>query len=257
MTDITDIHTHILPGIDDGALDWETCRKMLEQSFACGVNRVIATPHYLPWKKNVSTAKIREMCQAVQEKMREETGIAIDVYPGQEIYYHGDIAEHLKAGYALTLADSRYVLVEFSTGESYSTICRAVHNLREAGYIPIIAHVERYESIRKAGGRSVGAPEGKNDEKTGGKFCGLKELHALGALFQMNMEVLQLNAFHQIGRWAKKALEQNLIHFLASDMHNLQTRPPMAEEQLCWLGKHLNQEYQDSILYGNSSRMFW
>ena len=234
MTHITDIHTHILPGIDDGAPDWLTCRQMLAQSHASGVSRIIATPHYLPWKKNVSAAQIRELCRAVQKKMLEETGIAINIYPGQEIYCHGDIVERLKTGRALTLADSRYVLVEFSTEDSYSTIERAVQNLREAGYVPIIAHVERYRCIRNTG---------------------LDKLHDLGALFQMNLEVVQLKTFHPIGRWAKKALVQEQIHFLASDMHNLNNRPPIAKEQLCWLEKHLNQTYRNNLIEENSSKI--
>ena len=240
MTNITDIHTHVLPGIDDCAPDWNICRQMLIQSYKSGVDSIIATPHYLPWEKNASAARIRRLCQRVQEQIREEKGIAINIYPGQEIYYHGDIVESLKTGKALTLADSRYVLVEFSSGESYSTIKRAIHHLREAGYIPIIAHVERYQSIRK--------PDGKQESRS----AGLKELYDLGALFQMNTEVLQLGTFHQTGRWARKALEQKQIHFLASDMHNLKTRPPITKEQLCWIRKHLDRDYQNSILYGNA-----
>jgi len=233
--DIIDIHTHVLPGIDDGALDPDMCMQMLAKSAECGVRKIIATPHYLPWKKNAGAEKIQALCREVQEKFHENSGISMDIYPGNEIYYHVDMLDSLKKGKVLTLAGSRYVLTEFSTEASGGVMQKAVQNLREAGYIPVIAHVERCRSLRKPD-----MPE---------------KLQELGALFQMNAEVLELGMFSETGRWAKKMLQEGRIHFLASDMHNLKNRPPLSTEALKWAEKRLSQDYIRELLWSNGNKI--
>lgn len=239
--EIADIHTHILPGVDDGARDWEACMQMLDRSAACGVRRIIATPHYLPWKRNADRSTIERLCAEAEERFHDRSGITMQIFPGNEIWYHAEVPDNLKSGKICTLAGSRYVLVEFSTGESYTTICRAVQSLREAGYIPILAHVERYESLRKPGR--------------------LKELRSLGACLQMNVEVLQLGRFSSIGRWVGRILREErageeIIQFLASDMHNMSSRPPLSLQQLKRAEKALEREYLQKLLHKNSNRIF-
>ena len=233
--EMIDIHTHVLPGIDDGAKNWDMCMQMLAKSAECGVRKIIATPHYLPWKKNAGGEKIQALCQEVKEKFYKNLGISMDIYPGNEIYYHVDMLDSIKKGKALTLAGSRYVLTEFSTEESSGVIQKAVQNLREAGYIPVIAHVERCRSLRK--------PDS------------LEKLQELGALFQMNVEVLELGLLSETGRWAKKMLQEERIHFLSSDMHNLEKRPPLSAERLQWTEKRLRQDYIEALLWSNGNRI--
>ena len=66
--EIIDIHTHVLPGIDDGAENWDMSMEMLKIAWDSGVRRVIATPHFLPWKSQISPEKIRHMCREAQER---------------------------------------------------------------------------------------------------------------------------------------------------------------------------------------------
>lgn len=231
MTQKIDIHTHILPGVDDGAGNWDMCRQMLLQSVEAGVTQIIATPHYLPWKKKASPEQIRSLCTQTAQQFKKETGKNIDIYPGNEIYYHIEFIDSLKNKKALTLADSRYVLIEFSIDESFKVICSAVHNLTMAGYIPVLAHVERYRNMASL-------------ER-------MWELRQMGALLQMNIEVLNRGLFDGMGRLAKKALRHEMIQFLASDMHNVTSRPPMKEEALLWAEKKLSAEYLQDILRNN------
>ena len=233
--DMIDIHTHVLPRIDDGAKDWDMCMQMLIKSSECGVKKIIATPHYLPWKKNADPEKIRARCRQAQEKLYEYAGISMDIYPGNEIYYHMNVLESLRSKQALTLADSRYVLMEFSTEESFSVIQRAIQNLREAGYKPIIAHVERIRTMRKPGRMEI--------------------LRDMGALFQMNAEVLEYGFFSETGRWAKKMLAEGEIHFMASDMHNPEKRPPLSGKILSRLEKKLDEEEREALLWDNACRI--
>lgn len=230
-----DIHTHVLPGIDDGAKDWDVCLEMLARSAACGVKTVIATPHYVPWKQKCSPKEIEELCLQAEKKLLQEHGITMDIHYGNEIYYNTDAIRKVKEGKILTLAGTRYVLVEFEPTTSYQTFCRAVREFRDAGYIPILAHVERYERLRQA-------PK-------------IQELKRMGALFQMNLEVLDGGFFDRDSRWSKKCLLEEKVDFLASDMHGLDSRTPMTEEALLWVRKHLNPKYQKELLYENAQNI--
>lgn len=230
-----DIHTHILPGVDDGAKDWETCLSMLVQSARHGVDAIIATPHYLPWKQKASAKEVETLCVEAKKKLFEKHGITMDIYPGNEIYYNVDAIHDLKAGKSLSLAGSRYVLVEFQQGSPYQSFCRAVKEFRDGGYIPILAHIERCNCLR-------------NMEK-------MQELREMGALFQMNVEAFQGGIFDKDSRWAKKCLKERKVDFLASDMHGTNHRPPMMGEELRWIQKNLEPEYQKELLYGNAQKI--
>lgn len=230
-----DIHTHVLPGIDDGAEDWDTCLEMLRRSAECGVKAVIATPHYLPWKQRTSPREIEELCSKAEKKLLEKHGITMDIYCGNEIYYTTDAIHNLRERKMLTLAGSRYILVEFGTQTSYQVVRRAVSEFREAGYIPIIAHIERCDCLR-------------HPEK-------LQQIKEMGALLQMNVEALKGGLFNSRSRWAKKRLVQEQIDFLASDMHDLSKRTPMVEKELQRVLKKVKPEYKKELLYGNAQRI--
>ena len=96
MKGIIDVHTHILPGIDDGAKNWDVCLDMINQSWGFGVRKIIATPHYLPWKKRISCEKIRSLCQEAEERFQQEWGRTMKIYPGSELYYHTDLLDKLE-----------------------------------------------------------------------------------------------------------------------------------------------------------------
>lgn len=231
-----DIHTHVLPGVDDGAKDWDICLEMLKRSAENGVKKVIATPHFIPWRQSATPKEIENLCAEVQKKLLEKHGITMDIHCGNEIYYTLDAIQHLREGKILTLAGSRYVLVEFETRSSYQVFCRAVKEFRDAGYIPIIAHVERYECLRQS--------------------VKLQEIKEMGALLQMNVEAFQGGFFDQESRRAKKYLLEENIDFLASDMHSLGRRSPIKKEELQWVRNKLNPKYQKTLLYRNAEKIF-
>lgn len=230
-----DIHAHILPGVDDGAKDWDTCLEMLFQSSESGVEKVIATPHVLPWKKKFCSKQIVELCAEAKQKLLEKHGISMDIYYGNEIYYTMDAIQNLREGKILTLAGSRYILVEFEPRTSYQVFCRAVKEFCDAGYIPIIAHVERYDCLRQR--------------------TKMQELKAMGALFQMNTEAFQGGFLDADSRWSKKCLAEEMVDFLASDMHGLSRRTPISECELQWVHKKLEPKYQKQLLYGNAKKI--
>ena len=146
MTGIIDVHTHILPGIDDGARDWDESRRMLETAYSQGIRHIVATPHY---SRRGLRPEIYELSARLTEEAKKiapdfKTGL------GQETYYHEGLVENLKQGQALTLEGTRCVLVEFDPQEAYHSLYQAVRKMTMARYIPVIAHVERYFCLREA-----------------------------------------------------------------------------------------------------------
>ena len=230
-----DIHAHVLPGVDHGAKDWDMSLEMLAKSARCGVKTVIATPHYLPWKKGVTAESICELCKAAEKNLQKKYGISMDIYPGNEIYYSSETVDILKAGKALTLAKSSYVLVEFEPEVSYQTLCKAARDLCYNRYIPIFAHVERYLCLEHKGR--------------------LEEVKEMGAFLQVNLGSLQGGLLDARSRKVKRWLKEGLIDFVASDMHDLKERPPMSKDKLQWIQKKLDSQYQDKLLCGNAEEI--
>ena len=131
----------------------------------------------------------------------------------------------------MTLADSRYVLVEFMPWVPYSEMQRCVRTLTQEQYRPIFAHVERYEVLREEG-----RPE---------------ELVDMGALLQMNYRRISGKWYEETTRWCRKMLKQEKIHFLGTDMHNTKTRRPSIDDAYVWMDKHLEPSYLKKICYRN------
>ncbi|MBS6180954.1 MAG: hypothetical protein KH921_09230 [Erysipelotrichaceae bacterium] len=235
MKELYDIHTHLLPGVDDGAKDWDSCLKMIEKSWNSGVRNIIATPHYLPWEKENTSGQIAKLCREAEQKAKTELGREMRIFPGQELYFHIELAEKLERGEILTLAGSRYVLVEFGTDTPFSALYHGINRICRAQYRPILAHVERYGCLRK-GDR-------------------MEEAALAGALFQMNLEAFQGGFLDETSRWAKRQLLNRRIDFIASDMHNLSGRPPMDREKFVWTEKKLDKEYQKELLHSNAQQI--
>ena len=206
-----DIHAHILPGVDDGASDWEETGEMLCKAHKQGITHIIATPHYVSGQ---DTKRLREMM-----KRLKETAFSISenmmVSLGQEVQYFEELPSFLEQGKVLTLAGSRYVLVEFLPGDGYMRLFRAVRRLVQSSYLPVIAHVERYDCLKEKG-------------RT-------KELARCGAYLQMNAGSLGGGLFDRRAAWCRKEILRGNIHFIATDMHGAVIRPPELEEAVRWM----------------------
>ena len=148
MTDqleMIDIHAHILPGIDDGARNWEETGHLLEAAWAQGVRHIIATPHF---SRKTDMEQLRQLKAGVRE-LAHRKGLELEISLGQELRYFEELPLYLEQGRALTLAESRYALVEFKPGDGFQTIRRAVRELVQSGFIPVLAHAERYLCLRE------------------------------------------------------------------------------------------------------------
>lgn len=229
-TKIIDVHAHILPGVDDGARNKNESIKMLMMAAAQGVTGVIATPHYSRRRILQGLPEMTEQLQQEIQKFYPE----FRIYPGQETFYHDELADRLRAGEAHTMAGSRYVLVEFDPMVSYRLPFQGIRKLLMNGYYPILAHMERYACLRMEG------PD---------------ELLSIGCKMQMNYESLQGHWYDREVRWCRRQVAEGVIHLLGTDMHRTDYRPPELAEARKWLEHHISPEHLERICYQNPLRI--
>lgn len=230
-----DIHSHILWEIDDGAKSKEESLKMIKLAQEDGIKEIIATPHFHAQKGNAEPKKIRKMVAELQENANEEK-IPIKLYAGNELYYTQELLNQLKSGECLTLADTRYILLEFSESTESKKMKNAIYELSGEGYLPIIAHIERYDAL-------VRSPE---------LFV---ELADMGAYYQVNVG----SFIHRIG-WSRKhfvksALKSGFVQFVATDAHGIKNRLPKFDKTEEWLSKKYGEMEATKILFENPRKL--
>lgn len=231
MNGFVDIHAHILPGVDDGSSSMDETVRMLHIAYEQGIRTIVATPHYIPGGNNIPIEEISEVKDQVQKKIAE-IGLSLNLLLGNEIYCSGSVAGLLKSGKALTLAGSRYVLVEFSPKEAYDTMYYKLGGLILAGYLPVLAHVERYCCFNK------------NDSR-------IRELVEMGCLIQMNASSILDSIFDTKTRHNRRLIKQGLVHFIGSDCHDDRNRIPCMKAAEMILRKKCEEELLNRMFYEN------
>lgn len=200
---MTDIHTHILPGIDDGAQDKNTSVRMLEDLQAQGVTTAVLTPHYYG-RFHSPRAFLRKRKEAYEE-IEDSVPQGISVRLGAEVHFSDALAgnEH---GAQLAIEGTRYILLELPFSSEWDNLLlkKIRYFMDETNCVPIIAHFCRYLQVRK------------NPEL-------LSELAAMGCLLQVNASAF-LEAKDR--RLIFAAMKHNLVHCIGSDCHNLAERSP-------------------------------
>ena len=147
MNQITDMHCHILPGLDDGSKSMEETMEALREASRQGITSVIATPHYYPGRYEPDAGEVLHAWRQVKQRISLE-GLPLALYPGQECFYYSGLLEQLEEGEVLTLARSLYVLVEFDPECPYLQLLQGLTELQQGGYYPVLAHFERYKCLR-------------------------------------------------------------------------------------------------------------
>lgn len=210
-----DIHSHIIFGVDDGPKHLEESLDLLKEARRQGVFKVVATSHRRKGMFETPEATILKHFSQVKEAASKVLP-DLELYYGGELYYTSSVLDKLEKGQFPTLNGSRFALIEFSGHTSYKDMHQAVSELSLLGLTPVLAHIERYQEL-------------EHDEKR------VKDLINMGAYVQINSSsVLKPRLFgdkHKVfKKRARYFLDKNLVHCVASDMHNLDGRKPYMAE---------------------------
>ena len=236
MKEITDMHIHILPGLDDGSESMDETLDVLYEASQQNITRIIVTPHFHPQRYMVTAEDIHRGLTEVERACKKE-GIQIELFPGQECYYYSGLVEALSEGTALTLCGTRFVLVEFDPGAPYSLVRRGLDDLSQNGYIPIVAHFERYECLQ--------------DDKR------LEELKKRGYRLQMNYDtLLHRGGLFSEGRFRKLA-RAGYVDYFGSDCHGTHFRPLHVKEAVAWMEKKMEPQLVHRALIDNFNRIVY
>lgn len=232
-----DMHTHILPAVDDGARDMKMALDMIRIAYEDGIRQIVATPHIHPDKMKYSNEevyeKFGEFCEEVAKVAPE-----IKMYYGREYYCDFDAVEGI-ASYDdngemsyLTINNTGYLLVEFDVDVQYMNLKNYLRKLILKGYKPVVAHIERYHCL-------ISHPE---------RVCELDE---------MNL-VLQINAMTITGKngkegqkFALKMIKDGLVDIIASDAHTNRNRCPVVYEAAKIVAKKCGKKTMEALFIKN------
>lgn len=232
---MTDLHTHILPGLDDGARSIYDTLEMAALAYENGTTRIVATPHCnIPgiYDNYFGDRYVRAFEEA-RDALRQE-GIPVELLPGMEVYATEDVPAFLTEGRIMPLNQTRYVLIEFDFGEDPWFVNRILHQVKEVGASPVIAHAERYEFVQEDPGLAFGWMESG--------YC------------------IQVNKGSFMGRFGRKAeqtayrlLNHNLITAVASDAHSPVRRTTCMADAYDALAAEYPRNYLDTLFEKNPS----
>ncbi len=206
-----DIHSHVIYGVDDGPTCLEDSLALLKESYAQGVRTIVATSHRRKGLFETAEETIYqhflEVKAAAQEALPD-----LQLFYGAELFYTRDMLDKLITGQVPFLGESQIALIEFSSVIPFQEMRKAVLDMLMLGFRPVIAHIERYESLAFDSDR-------------------VQTLRDMGCYTQVNsVHVFKPKLFGDRNKIYKKRvayfLKENLVDCVASDMHSLDIRPP-------------------------------
>lgn len=200
-----DIHSHILPGLDDGASDINETLKMAKAAVQDGVTDIIATPHTYKGYHNYSPVKIIERINNVQELLNK-LKIPVRIHPGSEVHLHYNLLNNLKRLDVLTLCNfNKHILLELPDDSIPLYIDHLFNELLKEDYVIIIAHPERNKVFQK-------------------RPFSLYSLISNGVFAQVTAGSILGHWGNMVKRTANIFIKYGLVQILASDAHNNCTR---------------------------------
>lgn len=195
-----DIHTHLIPNVDDGSKNVDITFKTFEEAQKVGFTDIILTSHYIPEYNETKKEELTFWKENLQEVLKSKNS-KLKLHSGMEIYISENINEFIEQGKLLTLANSKYILMELPMNTTVNYLNYVIYFLESIGLKLIIAHPERYRNVQKT-------PDI------------VKEYIEKGCLMQCNYGSI-------LGKYGKEAkdtikylLKNNLVHFIATDCHN-------------------------------------
>ena len=231
IVNYTDIHCHILPSVDDGAQTIEESKQMIQLAYENGTRTIIATPHYGNHRARASKGAIIVSYMELQEWVKNNYP-DMRLYLGQELFYSHQIEKGVQTGKAMTMAGSRYVLVEFDPDDSYSRIRQGLEAVQMAGYWPILAHAERYHHLMD-------------------HIEYIEDMIHFGVCIQINARSVTGQNGWKSKSDTKKLLKNQWVHFVASDGHDTRHRQPVLKKAMDKIARRYGKVYSKRLVTDN------
>ena len=226
-----DIHCHILPNVDDGSESLEESIEMAKIAESEGITKIVNTSHChfdFKYKKgNELKLELEKFNQALKEE-----NINIEVLLGNELYYTSDLIERFDELDFFSMNNSKYILMEFSPINFPKNIEDVIYEIKIRGYIPIIAHAERYKQVQ---------------EDVNIVLDCIKE----GALIQVNASSILGKNEEKAEDTSKKLLDNNMVHFVATDAHSSNRRRPLIKDSYNYILKNYGKEVSEKLFIEN------
>ncbi len=232
-----DLHTHILPGVDDGSQDEPTSLNMVRDALESGIRTMVATPHanQVGRYENYDTPDLRERFEQLRELVRREN-VPVEIIEGMEIYAAPGVGALIRDGKLFGINHGPYYLVEFPFDAKSWWIEDRIEELLEVDAIPLIAHVERYYCVQKS-------PELVYEWIRG------------GCLTQINKASVFGRFGHREKKAAKLLLEHDLVTCVASDAHSDEFRTAWMGDIQAYLKDRYDERTMLHLLKGNPQRI--
>lgn len=232
---MTDIHSHLIFGVDDGSRTLEESLSILQDMEKEGYENVILTPHYIKGSKYNSTKSQNEKKLELLKAACKENNININLYLGNEIYINENIYEMLKSGEISSLNNTSYLLIELPLSGIYKDYKEIFSYLISKGYKVILAHPERYVTFQE-------------------DFEKIMELWKMGVYFQCNLDSLIGKYGEGAKKTIKKMLKRKKVAFLATDVHHKHKDYKLIEAKKIAL-KYLTLKELDILINKNPSQL--
>lgn len=230
-----DIHCHILPGVDDGPQLENQFVKMAGDAVRNGITDVIATPHHFNGKYENKKYDIIERVSWANRKLEEEK-LPLTIHPGQELRIHREIFFSIQLDEVMTYGhQGKYLLLELPANEIPDYCDEIIYELQIEGIVPIIAHPERNKVFWEEPDR-------------------LYDLVEAGALAQITAGSILGHFGRKVKNHSGRLIEHDLIHFVASDAHNLSSRGFYLQEAYIALRRKFGKEIVE-FFQGNAMRL--
>jgi protein-tyrosine phosphatase len=219
---VIDLHSHLLPNIDDGAKDLAQSLEMARIAVADGIGISVCTPHILPGVFNNKGPDIRAAVAKLQREL-DKAEIPLILAAGADVHLAPNLLQGLKSGRVLPLGDSRYFLLEPPQDVLPPRFGEFLFDLLSAGYVPILTHPERSPWLES-------------------QYKLIVRLVRSGVWMQITAGSL-VGTFGRAARhWAQQLLNDGLVHVMASDAHGVEARPPRMTEAVELVERRLGRK---------------
>lgn len=228
-----DIHSHILPHIDDGSSSIEESLEIARIAAKSGIRHIVASSHGNCFEYTIE--EYHKQLELLQERLRQED-IPVELHPGMEIFMDRNVVGLLEEGKLLTINNTKYVLVEFRFEDNIPHVEKRILELLESGYKPILAHPERYVFMQRE-------PEFAH------------YLEDCGCAMQLNHGSITGKFGERVRHLSLHFLDSGVAGLIATDTHNATHRTPSLERLKAVMEGHYSAKDIELLLQGNPERI--